>query len=158
MAGSTVVALAVTVAPALGLYYSAGIGPNRYEGLELVFFYLPLVIACFVFASLERRRPEWWHGVAFGFGVAVPVTTVLLTLFALNDKEGQPQVGGLVDYGLVFLVFGAILGMAGSGVAVTCLVAERRYGWRSRFRPWHIGAAVAVAELATVGALIAKSG
>jgi hypothetical protein len=160
MLASVLVGLVVAVAPALALYYRAGIGPSSYDGLELVFLYLPLVIASFVFVTLERTRPEWWHGVAFGFGVAVPATAVLLTLYGLKDTEFRGQLGGLLLAGLMFIVFGSALGMAGSGLGVLVsrpLVSDSRHGWYRGIRPSHLGAAVALVELSLVGALIASS-
>jgi hypothetical protein len=151
IAVSTLIALFATLAPSLALYSVTGIGPGSYEGAEFLFFYLPLVIGSFVFVSLERPQPEWLHGVVFGFGVAVGVTVFMLCMFFASDRPDGPA---LVAGGLTFTVMGALLGMAGSGVAVLVsrpLAAGRADGRRKRMKPWHLGAAVTMADVGNSG-------
>ena len=162
---SALVALFVTVAPLLALYFGTGTGPRDYTAGEFLFLYLPLVIGSFVFTTLERSRPEWLHGVAFGFGVAVAGISALLVPALLPDipesAVDPPSVGSMVTLGLMFLVLGALLGMAGSGVAVLVsrpLFLERPGHRPKRIKPWQVGAVVAAAELAVVGVLVASSG
>jgi hypothetical protein len=144
------VAAAVTVAPAAALFAVPRAWPDVSDGVEVFFFYFPLMVGSFVFATLERPRPEWSHGVAFAFVVSLAGSTFLMIRLAQSSGDLGHGALELSLFGLLLVILGVMLGMAGSGIASVVsrpLQGLRRDGTPRRLEPWHVGVAVAVIEL-----------
>lgn len=147
---AAIVASAVTVAPAVALFAVPRAWPSVYDGVEVFFFYLPLMLGSFVFATLERPRPEWLHGVAFAFGVAMVASVVLMIRLAHEPGDLGHGALELSFLGFILVILGVMLGMAGSGIASVVsrpLLAPRPNGTTRRVKPWHLGVTVAIVEL-----------
>jgi hypothetical protein len=148
---AAVVATAVTVAPAAALFGAPRGWPDVYDGVEVFFFYLPLMVGSFVFATLERPRPEWWHAVAFAFVVSVVGATFMMIRLAQPSGDFGHGALELSLFGFLLVLLGVMLGMAGSGIASVAsrpLRSFRRDGAPRRLKPWNLGVAVALVELA----------
>ncbi len=112
-----------------------------------------LVVSAFVFELLSRPQPEWGYGLAFALIPALVVGVGAGVVVGV-DPSGSRWEG--VFYFFVVFVPAFLLGMLGASIA--SLVArplnpENRLWAPRRLRAWHVGAAVAVAEIVAVAAL-----
>jgi len=157
------VAAAVVGAPYLLLYVTAWDDYRHFTGdwpFVIAFFAAPL-LGSFVFALMAARgmdRADWFSVGAFAFVMSLAMAGAWGS--QARDEGARYDdfsFGWAISTGVVF-VFLSLAGVVCALVLARLLRREGRDGKPRRIRPWHIGAAIAVVELATVGALIAKSG
>jgi hypothetical protein len=115
--------------------------PGRDSVLVAMVLFLSSFFGPMVFALLSGARPDWLWGVGFG----------LLCAVAAGVVWGWAGRTGLATAVVLFLL-SFIIGLAGAGLGVVVSRPVLREGRRHRFKPWHLGGAVAFLELVLVAA------
>jgi hypothetical protein len=144
---ATLAAGVAVVAPLL-LFYVL----SRTTGDEaLVLWVVAPIVGPLVFQLVSRARPEWGWGLAFAAALALffGVWGGAEPPFEYSGA-GQAALIGAAIFAMTFLA-----GMVGASVAslVARLFDLRRQAPAGRLRPWHVGAALAAADVLVVAAL-----
>jgi hypothetical protein len=115
---------------------------------------LTVVLCPMIFELLSGDTPEWGYGLGFSVVSSVVVAATLASVLwhATGDLNlSSAGIGTVTLFVLGAFVGCFVFGMAGASVASLIgrvLPAASEYRPATRIRPWHVGAAVAVAELA----------
>jgi drug/metabolite transporter (DMT)-like permease len=152
---AAVLGLVVTVAPSLALLLTSRFTP----GLGFILLFLALLLGSFVYTTVERPLPDWRHGVAFALVTTGAISALFLASY-VQSPDADSTDRFLFGYVVLFIMVGTVIGMVGSRIASVAsrrLLGEPADDKPRRLKPWHLGAAVAVVELAVVGAMAATS-
>lgn len=119
-----------------------------------------MVVPPFVFELLSLSRPDWAYGLAFA---VVPALTLAVATGVLvpHDPEYPGGAGWLIFTVLFAFVAIFLVGMVGASIAslVARLFDPETPGRRPRrLQAWHVGAIVALADVAVVGAVAVATG
>jgi hypothetical protein len=141
----------VTVAPYL-LLWRLDWGPldTGPAGAQFALLVVPLLAGGLVVTLCARSRPNWLYGA--GLGLVLGLFGAVLS--SLYDHD-SPGFGGMLVFAVALETFyGVLVGSAGGMLgSLVCrpLLRERPDGKPKRIKPWHVGAALALAELVLVG-------
>ena len=142
---AAVVALAVLLVP--GLIWS--VFKPAAHSVEYGVLGLLVFVACpLVFQLLSRPNPGFWYGAVFAFVVAVVFAVLIATGSHLGPWTVSAGLPGAIA--VFFIVF--VLGLIGASIGLLApgLDPEGQGGRESGLRPWHVGAGIAVVELAAI--------
>jgi hypothetical protein len=147
----------LVVAPYL-LYWRMDWRPVNVEasGTQFAYMVAPVLVGAFVLTAFARGRRSWLYGAGLGlvFGALGAI------LYMRYDRERPQELGWMTIEFLWLTAYGVVGGLVGGtlGQLVTRPLLRGRDGGRpGRVKPWHVGAAVAVAELVLVGVALAVS-
>jgi hypothetical protein len=161
---SSLVSLAVLLTPLLLALLGRFSGTGAMATAAGVVTGLTVVVCPMIFELLSRDTPEWGYGLGFSVVSSLVICATLTGVLwhASGDLELSSAGAGTV-VGFVFgtFVICFVFGMAGASVASLigrALPAGSEYRPATRIRPWHVGAAVAIAELAVAVVVAAALG
>jgi peptidoglycan/LPS O-acetylase OafA/YrhL len=130
--------------------HSSGWGDTR----GWLFVIAPPLLGSIVFTLIPRDRPRWTDGICFASAIGLPLGLLSHYLIA-TESSGEDIFGWLVVPGV--WVTCAVVGIGGASLAMLLsryLLRERSGSKRAIVKPWHLGAAVAIIDVAAVTALM----
>jgi hypothetical protein len=107
-----------------------------------------------LFTLLCRDKPKWLDGV--GFALVAAIAAAGTWAWQVTDLDRSFPFPNVLYLGLTMFVFGIGGAIAGFLIARSTL-GERSPDRRTTLKPWHLGSAVAVVEIA-VGAILTAVG
>jgi hypothetical protein len=145
---------AVAVAAPLLLYFLAA---PTLDDTWLALWVVAPIAGPLVFQLISHPRPEWGWGLAFA--------AVLALVFGVWGGADPPfEYSGAGQAALIGAYFFAVTFLAGMvGASVASLIGRLfdprpgRGADQRRLRPWHVGVAIAAAEMLVVAVLAAVS-
>lgn len=156
VAVSALMAGAITSAPYILLYLgvwkdSLSLFPG---GIVFVAWVGSPFVGSMVFTLLCRDKPRWLDGV--GFALVAAVAAAGMWAWQVTDLLRSFPFPNVLYLGLAMFAFG--IGGAMLGIFLARLGSKgRAKGGKRRLRPWHIGLAIAVVEIA-MGAVLTAIG
>jgi hypothetical protein len=156
IAVSALIAGAITSAPYLLL--DLGVWKDSLSlfpgGIVFVAWIGSPFVGSMVFTLLCRDKPKWLYGV--GFALAAAIAAAGTWAWQVTDIDRSFPFPNVLYLGLTMFAFG-IGGATAGFLTARSTLGERSHDKRMTLKPWHLGGAVAVVEIA-VGAILTAVG
>jgi hypothetical protein len=128
-----------------------GAAEGSMEWVTAVVIALPVILCPLIFGLLSRDPPKWGHGLAFDVVSSSTMTASFVVFYWNPGASAGVSASALGIWFIVAaFVFLFVIGMVGAWVALLIgraqpFASEHRPA--TRLRPWHVGVALAAAEV-----------